>query len=81
MIVCVCRAVSDRVIRRAVDAGACTVRQVGAACGAGTDCGGCKAQIAQLLQGATPIAAPAMAACAQGDGCAERAPALASSAA
>ena len=61
MIVCVCRAVSDRVVRRAIDAGACTVRQVGAACGAGTDCGTCKAQISQLLQGVTPIAGPSTA--------------------
>lgn len=79
MIVCVCRAVSDRVIRRAVEAGASTVRQVGAACGAGTCCGACKPQIAALLRGALPIAAP-QTACAQDD-CAAAVPGLASSAA
>ena len=80
MIVCVCRAVSDRVIRRAMETGANTVKQVGAACGAGTDCGGCKVQISQLLRGATPIAGAGVTACAQGN-CAACVPSLASSAA
>lgn len=79
MIVCLCRAVSDRVIQRAITSGATTVRQVGAACGAGTDCGSCKAQVSALLQGASPIAPPRRA-CAQ-DNCAAAVASLASTAA
>jgi bacterioferritin-associated ferredoxin len=79
MIVCLCRAISDRAIQRAIDAGATTVKQVGQACGAGTGCGACKVQISQMLQGTTPIAGPATV-CAKGN-CAPAAQAVASSAA
>ncbi|MET0402455.1 MAG: (2Fe-2S)-binding protein [Cystobacter sp.] len=54
MIVCLCRAVSDRTIRARISEGAQTVEQLGAACGAGTGCGGCHDQLGQLLVDARP---------------------------
>jgi len=41
VIVCVCHAVRCREIDQALDEGARTVREVGARCSAGTDCGVC----------------------------------------
>jgi bacterioferritin-associated ferredoxin len=49
MIVCICRRVSDRAIRAAIDAGASTVQEVGAACRAGTGCGACHESIEEML--------------------------------
>lgn len=49
MIVCICRAVSDRTVRAAIAAGAATVKQVGQACGAGTCCGACRPQLYKLI--------------------------------
>ncbi|WP_095982980.1 (2Fe-2S)-binding protein [Melittangium boletus] len=49
MIVCLCRAVSDRTIRARIAEGARTVEELGDACGAGTGCGGCHDQMTQLL--------------------------------
>ncbi len=49
MIVCICRAVSDRAIRAARDAGAASVEAVGEATGAGTCCGCCRGSIARIL--------------------------------
>ena len=49
MIVCLCKAVNDRAVRFARDAGADTVEAIGDATGAGTCCGGCKGTIAAIL--------------------------------
>lgn len=49
MLVCHCKVVTDREIRAAVDAGARDEFDVAAACGAGTDCGGCIPTVQQLL--------------------------------
>jgi bacterioferritin-associated ferredoxin len=49
MIVCHCHYVSDREIRQCAQAGACTVSEVGRACGAGTGCGGCRPEIANIV--------------------------------
>ena len=51
MIVCHCRAVSDRVVRSAVDRGACDLREVAERCGAGARCGGCHPALMSLLAG------------------------------
>lgn len=69
MIVCHCRTVTDREIRRAVIDGARTADEVADACGAGTDCGCCRAGVEELLsaticvrrraQGASRQSAPA----------------------
>lgn len=49
MIVCLCRAVSDRAIRAARDGGARTLQAIGDATGAGTCCGCCRGTIAGIL--------------------------------
>ena len=49
-IVCLCNRVSDRRVRRSVDAGAETVGDVGVACGAGTTCGGCHDTIDEIIE-------------------------------
>jgi assimilatory nitrate reductase catalytic subunit len=50
--VCACLRVGARTIAAAIDGGACTVDAVGAATGAGTNCGSCRPEIARLLAAA-----------------------------
>ncbi|MFZ5896724.1 MAG: (2Fe-2S)-binding protein [Myxococcota bacterium] len=50
MLICHCNSLCDREIRAAIQAGADTVEAVGAACGAGTCCGGCEPMIERLLR-------------------------------
>ena len=50
MIVCLCRGISDRTIKKTIDHGAKSVAAVGRACGAGTDCGSCQRHIAALVE-------------------------------
>jgi bacterioferritin-associated ferredoxin len=51
MIVCLCKGVSDRDVRAAIDAGSETVRDVGRTCSrAGTDCGACVGAVREMLQ-------------------------------
>jgi bacterioferritin-associated ferredoxin len=54
MIVCICRGVSDRTVKRAIEDGAESVAAVGRACGAGTDCGSCHLQIAGQIAESLP---------------------------
>jgi bacterioferritin-associated ferredoxin len=49
MIVCVCHAVCDKRIRQLAREGAGSVEEVSARCGAGTDCGSCVDNIAELI--------------------------------
>ena len=49
MFVCVCRAVSDRKIRQAVAAGACSVRELKDGLGLGSVCGRCVPEARQLI--------------------------------
>jgi len=49
MFVCLCAAVTDAELRTCIRAGACTVDEVGDACGAGTGCGSCRERIDVLL--------------------------------
>jgi bacterioferritin-associated ferredoxin len=49
MYVCICRAVSDKEIKEAIDAGADTVAAVTVACCAGDDCGACHGVIQELI--------------------------------
>jgi bacterioferritin-associated ferredoxin len=51
MLVCHCRGVFDREIRAVVREGAQTLDQVGTACGAGADCGGCQAAVEEIIEG------------------------------
>lgn len=49
MLVCHCRAVNERAVARAVDAGAESVEDIGRTCGAGTCCTGCHPELERLL--------------------------------
>ena len=49
MIVCHCRAATDREIRRSVRNGATTLREVSRACGAAAGCGGCADAVREIL--------------------------------
>ena len=57
--VCLCNSVSERKVRRAIDRGASTIDEVGAACGAGTSCQGCHDTIGDLLV-EHPVAIPCL---------------------
>jgi len=49
MIVCLCKGITDRAVRQAARAGATSVSEVGAACAAATECGGCQSVIDEIL--------------------------------
>jgi bacterioferritin-associated ferredoxin len=49
MFVCICKAVSQGEVGKAIDAGACSIEAVGQMTGAGTDCGGCHRSITREL--------------------------------
>jgi bacterioferritin-associated ferredoxin len=55
MYVCICRAVTDRQLRLAIDSGACTRRQL-AECldGIGRVCGKCNSEIKAMIAGSAP---------------------------
>jgi bacterioferritin-associated ferredoxin len=50
MIVCHCFCVSDRQIRQCAGRGARTVAEVGQQCRAGSGCGGCRPEIAEIVK-------------------------------
>jgi bacterioferritin-associated ferredoxin len=70
MIVCVCKAVSDRHIRAAVDAGATRLKEISRQTGLGTCCGKCLPEakltiaksLAQSVQGPSYFPTPVEAA-------------------
>ncbi len=49
MFVCHCRAVTDRAIRGAIEAGASDPRELARHCGAGSRCGGCWPALEAML--------------------------------
>jgi bacterioferritin-associated ferredoxin len=49
MYVCICRAVTDREVCKAIDAGARSVPDVTRACRAGEDCGACRGHIEDMI--------------------------------
>ncbi len=49
MLVCHCRGISDRQIRRLVRNGATSTREVARATGVGLDCGGCRSNVKQIV--------------------------------
>ncbi len=53
MIVCHCKAVSDRTIRQAVREGACSFRDVALQCNAGRSCGGCRPAVVAVIEAET----------------------------
>jgi NAD(P)H-nitrite reductase large subunit len=50
MIVCHCRGVTDREIKRCVRSGGVTVGAVSEACGAATGCGGCRPLVSKIVE-------------------------------
>jgi bacterioferritin-associated ferredoxin len=60
VLLCHCRAISDRVIRQAIACGARCPDDVARACGAGADCGGCRSAVEELLAeaGTRTVATP-----------------------
>jgi bacterioferritin-associated ferredoxin len=50
MIICSCKAVSDRDVHDAIDAGADSAAAVGHMCGAGTGCGACVRVVEHVLE-------------------------------
>jgi bacterioferritin-associated ferredoxin len=54
MIVCICRALSEQVIRAAIFRGASTVEEVGTVCRAGTACGSCHVVLQRMIEAAEP---------------------------
>lgn len=53
MLVCHCKGLSDRAVRKAVKSGACSVGEVARACGAGGDCGSCRPVIQEIVDEGT----------------------------
>lgn len=49
MIICVCKAVSERTLREAIRAGARTMKDLARATSASTDCGTCAEHLSELL--------------------------------
>jgi bacterioferritin-associated ferredoxin len=56
LLVCHCHRICDRTIRESIRQGASSVAEVGAACRAGTGCGGCRQTITGLLAERVPAA-------------------------
>lgn len=54
MYVCVCKAVSDKRIRRSISEGACTIRDLAREHGLGTVCGKCVPAARELLSSQLP---------------------------
>jgi bacterioferritin-associated ferredoxin len=50
MYVCICRAVTEREVKSAIDQGAKTVQAVTRSCCAGDDCGACRVVIEDLIE-------------------------------
>jgi bacterioferritin-associated ferredoxin len=50
MIVCSCRAFSDRQVESAIRQGAASIEAIGRVCGAGTDCGACLRDLESRLE-------------------------------
>ena len=50
MIVCICRAVSDKTIHNAIENGAESVQEIGATCRAGTSCGACVPNMQRMIE-------------------------------
>jgi bacterioferritin-associated ferredoxin len=56
MYICGCRAVTDREVHAAVQAGARSAAEVAARCGAGSRCGSCVDLVRAVVEASTPPA-------------------------
>jgi bacterioferritin-associated ferredoxin len=52
MYVCLCTGATSHCVAKAVAQGACTSKQVAAACGAGSDCGRCRLTVRAIISAA-----------------------------
>jgi bacterioferritin-associated ferredoxin len=59
MVLCICRAVTDRDLEGLVRSGARSLADVETACGAGGDCGACINALAERLKSKSPPTFPA----------------------
>ena len=50
MYVCLCKAVTERTVRSLIRSGADSRESIARSCGAGTDCGGCRGAIDEMLE-------------------------------
>lgn len=69
MILCLCEAVTDRVIRESVRDGAHSVREITARTGAGRGCGACACDVRRMLRDELARGWSEAAACAGRAGC------------
>ena len=71
MILCLCKAVSEKTVRLVIAEGATTVDAVAARCGAGSDCRSCRSTIREIIDDAqaVPVAYHACKRCGACDGC------------
>jgi bacterioferritin-associated ferredoxin len=53
MYVCLCLGITTETVRDTVDNGACSTRQVAAACGAGSQCGRCRRTVRAIIESQT----------------------------
>ena len=53
MFVCLCRGVTNHQVADAVHSGACTSKEVATVCGAGSDCGRCRATVRTIIASST----------------------------
>jgi bacterioferritin-associated ferredoxin len=54
MIVCQCKGTTEAMVRRVIRAGASSLGEIGFACLAGTDCGGCHETLERILRSERP---------------------------
>jgi bacterioferritin-associated ferredoxin len=52
MFVCLCNGVTSQTVTDLVTSGASTSKQIGDACGAGTDCGRCRRTLRAIIEAA-----------------------------
>ena len=57
MIICICRGKSDRDVRKAIENGATSVREL-QRCGIGDQCGSCHVSLRSMIAAAAAAAAP-----------------------
>jgi bacterioferritin-associated ferredoxin len=55
MIVCVCKAMSERAIRERIESGARTLEELARETGVTTDCGTCTATVLEMLEEAAAV--------------------------
>ena len=54
MFICVCKAVTDKQIKTAIDNGACSKKQLSQCLGVGLECGKCSRTVNQILDESMP---------------------------